>query len=300
VYAQRLKRSVIKANMRRVTRTRLLSCLLLACAAAGCRKADAIPTEKMLVVKVPSAPGLSELTPHMTANHPVFWGEVFLQRRRFPDFQWEGAFEGATARRTGAIEAARVPLDGPTFVFGSDLIEADVPTSSWLCSKMGNPVVMGMPCAQGIRRTVASSGKLIAYLQCADPACPVAELSDGTVTPATVPALSALRVVAIGKRQVVLAWSHWMKSTDWTGRRVLVMLVAPPLQRIGDISLEEIDARDPDTVINRLGTFEILDDGLGFTGKRATMDRKTGAELKAEPIRERFVLTDEGKLVWKK
>jgi len=141
---------------------------------------------------------------------------------------------------------------------------------------------------------------LIAYIQCAEPACPIAELSDGVVTSAVVPALSVVRVVTFGKRQALLVWSHWMRSTDWTGRRVLVFLLSPPLQRIGEIAVEEVDARDPQTVSNRMGTLEILEDGLGFTGRRATVDRNTGAELSVEPVQERFVLTEEGKLVWKK
>lgn len=263
-------------------------------AAFGCRKATPIPTEKLLVAKNPAAPGLSELQPHMTSNHTIYWGEVFRPHATFPDFEWEGTCEGEVLKRKGAIQIGQTPLEGGVYAFTSDFLEAGVPTASWLCMKMGSPAAMGQPCENVLRRIVASSGKLVAYVNCLDATCPMAELSDGKLTTIQVPTPLKVRVVKFGQTPTVLLWSHWGKGPDWTGASLSVFALQPPLQKLAEIALQEIDARDPVQVLNRLGTAEIVEDGVRVQGKKVMVERETAKELSSAEFDEKYVITSTG------
>jgi len=273
----------------------------LACCVGACRKPPPVPTEKLLVTTSLMAPGLAELEDDEGSDRTVFRGDVLISIRRIPNFRWKGAMEGKMTQREGeVIEASRTPADGPSYVFASDMTEMDVPQASWMCAKMGNPVIFNTPCDRSIRRISAPGGRFIAWLTCVENNCPVAELSDGTVTSTTIPALSSLRLVTFGSQSVVLAWSRWVRSSDWTGGNLILMLASPPLRRIGEIPMDEVDARDPVQVLNRLGTLEILDDGVRYKGKRAMIERQTGKELSATAFDERYWVTPEGKFVGQK
>jgi hypothetical protein len=234
----------------------------------------------------------------MSTSRALHRGDVFLPRRRLPEFAWEGRMDGEPMQRAGAVEGARSRVDSPTFVFASDFLEAEVPTAEWLCSKVGNPT-FGAPCADSLLRTVVSKGTLVAHVMCLTPACPVLELHDGAVTSTTVPAPSASRVVSLAGRPVLLVWSNWVRSPDWTGGQLVVMLTSPPLRKAGEIPLHEVDARGAAQVVNRLGTPSVEPDRLRFTGTRSVFDRSSGKELSSVPIDETYALSPGGELVRK-
>jgi hypothetical protein len=264
---------------------------------AGCRKPEPIPTQKCLVASGALAPGIDELLPHKNANRRVYQGDVFTERKRLPEFAWEAMLDGQVLQRTGAIEVLRAEVDGPMFVFASDFIEGEVPTTGWLCGRMGEPQVFGMPCAQTLRRIVAPKGRLVAYATCPGTDCPLAQLSAGAVTTRQVPGLSEVRVQGFGQHQLLLAWSRWVREPSWTGGTLLVLQLSPPLAPAGEVPLDEIDARKPEGIVNRLGTLELLGDGVRFSGTRAVRELSTGRELSSEAFDERYGISAEGQLV---
>lgn len=269
----------------------------MALSAGGCRKTRGfIPTEKLLVTKVAVAPALAEPEPTARAVRTLTWGEVFVAGARRPDFKWAGPFEGRHEARTGLVEVIRRAADPPRFAFESDLLEADVPTTAWLCSKMTTPSLSGAACAERLLRTVATDSTLLAFIPTWEVDSPIAELVDGTVHQSTLPALSDLRVVAIDKRPVALAWAHWIRGREWTGTTLVVLLLSPPLQRAGEISLTETDARDPARVTYWLGGLEILDDGLRVTGRRSVRNGRSNEEISGANVDERWSLGGDGKL----
>ena len=280
--------------------SRFLSCALisLALAATGCRKTRGfVPTEKLMVTRVAVAPALAEPQPTARAIRTLTWGEAYQPRARQPDFKWSGAFGGQLEQRTGLIEVTRRPADARRFAFAADLLEADVPTSAWLCSKIPLRSLSPGACADQLLRTVATESALVAYVPTWDADSPIAELVDGAVHPSTIPALSDLRVVALDKRPVVLAWSHWIRAREWTGSSLLVLLLSPPLQRAGEISLTETDARDPARVSYWLGHLEILDDGLHVTGRRSVKNGQSSEEISGANVDERWAIGGDGKLI---
>jgi hypothetical protein len=237
---------------------------------------------------------MSELNAHMNSNHPIYWGEVYYPHTPLPDFAWEGYCDGQLLTRKGAVPVGKTRVEGGAYGFLSDFIEADVPTSGWLCSRMGNPAAVAQPCETILRRIVASSGKLLAYINCLDATCPLAELSDGKVTTVAVPTPLQVRVVKFGQMQAVLVWSHWGKSPEWTGSVMTVLALQPPLHKLGELPLQEIDSRDPVQVMNRLGTLDILDDGVQYRGTRVMVDRETAKELSSAAFDERYLITAGG------
>ncbi|MBI4957799.1 MAG: hypothetical protein HY908_37685 [Myxococcales bacterium] len=272
-----------------------------ALSAGACRserpEREGVATEKLLVTRVASAPALSEPLPRANADRAVTWGEAYFVRARRPELAWAGQFEGRIEQRTGLVELVRTATDAPRFAFDADFLEADVPTAAWLCPRMAlGRSVSASECADRLRRTVATESTLLAYVPCWQPDCPIAELEAGVVHGSTVPALSEVRVVALDERPIVLAWSHWIRSRQWTGESLVVMRLAPPLERVGEISLSETDARDPNGVVYFLGRLEILADGLRVTGRRSVRDRISNRELSGADVDERFGLGADGKL----
>ena len=288
-----------------IRRFRFFSCSILAGAlvvtalsASGCRKTRGfIPTEKLLVTRIAVAPALAEPRPDARAVRTLSWGDVVPSRARGcrtssgPDRS-----AGQLEERTGLVEVIRRPGDTPRFAFASDVLEADVPTSAWLCSKMTDRASPPGACAEQLLRTVGTENTLLAFIPTWQPDSPLAELVDGAVHETTVPALSEVRVVAIDKRPVVLAWSHWIRGREWTGSTLVVLLLSPPLHRAGEISLTETDARDPGRVTYWLGGLEILDDSLRVTGRRSRRDRISNEEISGENVEERWGLSEDGKL----
>ncbi|MCC6528247.1 MAG: hypothetical protein IT373_36720 [Polyangiaceae bacterium] len=275
--------------------------LSTALATGACRSEqparEGIATEKLLVTKVAAAPALSEPLPRANADRAVTWGEAYFVRARRPELEWVGQFEGRLERRTGLVELVRTATDAPRFGFDADFLEADVPTAAWLCPRMAlGRAVSTSDCADRLRRTVATESTLLAYVPCWQSDCPIAELLAGVVHGATVPALSEVRIVALDERPIVLAWSHWSRSREWTGQSLVVMRLAPPLERAGEISLSETDARDPAGVVYWLGRLEIRADGLRVTGRRSVRDRISNRELSGTDVDERFGLGADGKL----
>lgn len=177
---------------------RFLSCATLggvlvamALAAGGCHKTRGfIPTEKLLVTRVAVAPVLAEPQPAAVAVRTLTWGEAYRARARQPDFTWAGPFNGKREQRTGMIEVSRLPADPPRFAFEADFLEADVPTTDWLCAKMTLRSLSPSACAEQLLRTVATESTLVAYLPTWQADSPVAELVDGAVHQTTIPALS--------------------------------------------------------------------------------------------------------------
>lgn len=276
----------------------LLKVCLAVCLASlpACRRVETIPTERLLVVKVADAPQFSLPDPSGVAERAVHRGEAFVLRSRRPDFQWQGLFQGNILSRTGLVVASRRPLERDSYAFAEDFIDADVPASSWLCKRMGSPTEGGARCEDALLRTVATSNTLVAYVPCWSARCPMAELSDGVLTAESVPMLSDVRVVTLGGRPVLLAWSHWIRSPQWTGGSLLVLLLSPPLARAGEIQLFETDARDADKVVTWMSALETGDDALRVRGRRSTRDGQSGSELSGTNIEERWGLAPDGRL----
>lgn len=274
---------------------------LSALSTSGCKKpSGVIPTEKMLVVRVANAPAIAEAQPSANAIRRVTWGEAYRARARQPDFKWTGPFAGQVEQRTGLVEVVRRVDDAPRFAFEADLLEADVPTSAWLCSKLSAATLGPLSpelCAERLLRTVASEDTLLAYVPTWQPDSPLAELAGGVVHQTTLPALSELRVVAIDKRPVVLAWTHWIRAREWTGSTLVVLLLSPPLQRAGELSLTETDARDPSRVTYWQAGLEILADGLHVTGRRSVRKGASDEELSGTNVDERWTIGGDGKLL---
>jgi len=283
---------------------RVLSCstlggvlVSLALSASGChKKRGFIPTEKLLVTRVAVAPALAEPEPAAPAVRMLNWGDVYQERARRPDFKWAGPFRGQHEVRTGLVEVSRRAADAPRFAFEADFLEAEVPTTAWLCAKMALRSFSPGACAEQLLRTVATENTLVAYIPTWEADSPIVELVDGEVHHATVPALSYVRVVALDKRPVVLAWSHWIRGREWTGSTLVVLLLSPPLQRAGEISLTETDARDPARVTYWLSGYEIQDDGLRITGRRSVKNGQSNEEISGADVDERWVIGEGGKL----
>ena len=137
---------------------------------------------------------------------------------------------------------------------------------------------------------------LLAFVPTWEADSPLAELAEGTVHETTLPALSQIRVVALDKRPVALAWTHWIRAREWTGSTLVVLLLSPPLQRAGEISLGETDARDPGKVTYWVGGLEILDDGLRVAGRRSVRNGLSNEEISGESVDEFWAIGDDGKL----
>lgn len=267
----------------------------LVVSSGGCAKREPIPTEKVLVAKRTTAPALAA---DMRSGCTAYWGEVHRVHRTLPDFPWEGVFEGRTERRLGLAETTLAPADPHGFVFTDDFIEAEVPTATWLCSKIGKHPSSAPEgsCAKTLRRTVASPTTLLAFTRCWQPDCPLAELRDGMVVVTTLPALEHVRVVSFRERQAALAWTHWVRSPEWTGSSLVVLHLSPPLVRAGEISLSEIDARDATKVLNWIGELEILEDGFRVRGTRSFMLRGSN-QLSGNHVDEHWGFGADGNLV---
>jgi hypothetical protein len=173
------------------------------------------------------------------------------------------------------------------------MIEADVPASAWLCSQMDKPPEA---CSDSLLRTVATSNALLAYVPCWQSECPVLELSNGVLTRRTMPMLSELRIVTLADRPLVLAWTHWIRSPQWTGGSVTALHVSPPLQPAGELPLFETDARTVDSPTYWFGAIEVEEAVLRLRGRRSTRDRQTGKELSGTDVDEQWVLGTDGKL----
>jgi len=250
----------------------------------------------MRVVKTAAAPGLTEPKPGKSSKRTVRQGEVLRALGTAGSIQWQGEVEGQLEKRDGEIlEVKRAESDGLTFVFASDLSEAEVPAAGWVCEKLGNPVQMQMPCPQGLRRTMLSSGRMLAFVPGVEQVCPVALLSGAQVTVEEVIGLSDVRVMTMNGQQVVVAWSRWVRSMEWTGSDLVVMLTEPTLRRIGKVALEEADARKADEVTNLMGTLHLDADGARFDGKRRVFERATGKEKSSLDVVEHWRVTQDGR-----
>jgi hypothetical protein len=276
----------------------LLAAIVTAIVTGGCRKTTGVvPTERLQVTKVALGPALVAPDHLASAQRHLTWGEAYEARARQPDFHWKGLFEGQLEERTGLVELVRGPDDASRFAFEADLLEADVPTRPWLCARMTLGSLPPDACARRLYRTVAADRILLAFIPSWDTTSRVAELFDGTMHETTIPALSELRIVSIDNRTVALAWSHWIRSPQWTGASVVVLHVSPPLERAGEISVAETDARDPAKVAYWLGTLKIADDGLRITGRRSVRDRESNDEISGTDVDDRWALGADGKLV---
>jgi hypothetical protein len=263
-------------------------------AVAACRRT--IPTERRMVVAQAVAPGLAEPLPDAPASRTVTWGEVYTERARKPDLTWKGPFEGRREERTGGFEATRRPFDAPRFAFTSDFIEADVPTAGWLCAKMDMARATRALCEEQLIRVVASGDTLLAYVPTWQPDSPIAELREGQVRSSALPGLSELQVVTLDERTVVLAKTHWIRSREWTGSSLVVLLLSPPLTRAGEIPLTETDARDAAKVVYTLRSLRVAGDGLYVGGRRSVRSGASNEELEGTNIEERWGLGADGKL----
>lgn len=282
---------------------RALACGALACAvvatlaAAGCRKAPPpIATEKARVVRVGVAPALAEPAASSVAGRALSWGEVYQAGSTRADFHWQGMFEGRREQRVGLVELARTKADAPRFGFEPDLLEADVPTSAWLCAQLKGSAIPREACADRLLRIVPADGVMIAFVPTWRGDSPLLELREGAVHEIALPAISRAQVVSLDKRPAVLLWSHWSRGRDWTGSELVVLLPSPPLQRAGQLSLGETDARDAARVTYFRGALEILADGLRVSGRRSVRDRRTDVELSGTEVDERWGLGADGKL----
>jgi hypothetical protein len=265
-------------------------------AGEACKHSEHIPTERLMVVKVAAAPSLSKPDPFAAALGTVRRGEAFRVRSKLPEVKWSGLFDGRLQERLGLLEASRRPLDRDSFVFVDDFMESDIPTSAWLCAHMKAPAADGAPCADTLLRTIATSNTLLAYVPCWQSECPIASLSGGVLTHATIPMLSEVRVVTLSGQPLVLAWSHWARSPQWTGGSVLAMQVSPPLRPAGEIPLFETDARNPDSATIWIGAIDFGEEALRLRGRRSVRNRQTGKELSGTDIDERWVMGQDGNL----
>lgn len=271
-------------------------------ALAACKPAPqsaAIPTERVLVTKVALAPALAEARASSVADRTVRWGEAYLVRGRQAEFAWSGEFDGHFAKRVGLVEAARNAAGASRFAFLDDFLEADLPTSSWLCERMTMAAPHRASCAASLLRTVPEGGALVAHVPCWRADCPVAELKGGVVTSAALPAVSDLRVVALDKRPVILAHSHWIQSREHTGSDLVVLLVDPPLGRAGALRVAETEPASPGQVTYWQGKVTVEEAALHLVGRRSVRDRVSSQELSGADVDERWAIGEGGKLVKK-
>jgi hypothetical protein len=283
---------------RRAPRSGLWSLALGAgLAVAACRpKPEPIPTERLLITKIALAPALSQPHAFMVSDRAARWGEVFQVRGRQPEHAWKGQFDGRLTERKGLVELGRTPSDTSRFAFAEDFLEADVPTTSWLCAHVTMAPAHAASCAGSLLRTVAAESTLLAYLPCWRADCPVAELRGGAVTQATLPALSDLRVVAIDGRPIVLATTHTAEGLTRSATDVVVLLLDPPLQRAGALRLDETDATAPDRVTYRLARLAVEGAALRVTGRVSQRDRVGNQERSGVEVDERWAVGADGKL----
>lgn len=279
---------------------RLLFAGLLFAGLAACKPAPqkgAIPTERLLVTKVALAPALAEARATSVADRTARWGEAYLSRGRQPDFAWMGEFDGHFAKRTGLVEVARTVDDASRFAFLDDFLEADLPTTSWLCERMTMAPAHRASCAASLLRTVPEGGALVAHVPGWRSDCPIAALKGGVVSSAALPAISDLRVAALDKRPVILVHSHWIKSREHTGSDLVVLLVDPPLARAGELRLTETDPGGPGQVTYVQAKVTVEESALRLQGRRSVRDRVSNKELSGADVDERWGLGADGKLV---
>lgn len=262
--------------------------------ATGCR-GRGIPTERAVVVRVAAAPGLSDPSASAMVDRVVRWGEVYRPGGA-RDLTWTGSFAMQTVTRVGFTELRRSFEDAPRYAATADLLEADVPTPSWLCGELALDAELAASCEGSLRRLVPTETTLVAFVPCWREACPILALDAGRVTRATLPGLSDARVVSVGGKPVVLARSNWQRSRAETGSDLVALAVSPPLARLGEIHLDRTDARDPTKVVYEHARASVVDGALVVEGRRATRDRVTNEEIAGEAVNARLGIGPDGKL----
>lgn len=272
---------------------------LVALAAMGCAQPQPARQEQAALIISDQAPGLTRASEKREADVVLRGGEVLIPLEgAAKQLNWRAPLGGAVTTRSGTVAPyARTGGEFALFVFDSDL-RSGVPVVArdWLCSRMGDPAPNQRPCVQSLRRLAFGNATTIGYVPCVDLGCPIIAVQpSGRLQHAKVDGLMEARAMTISGRNVVVAFSHWVRDAGYTGRRALVFDANPVLRVLADISVEQIDSRES-VVVSRVGELHAAPTGLVYEGREQRIVKETGHVLGSTPVRIEYNLSPDGRV----
>jgi hypothetical protein len=258
-----------------------LALVALSFSASGCKKPAEGPSslETVSVIAPDSAPGLNEPEDDEGASVILHHGDVVIARQPMPRLKWAGVLEGAHIRRDSPVVGVELrPWSGNTYVFSEDLgPPVEVETTHAICATAPGATPSGVAtCERALRRILLDDGAVIGYTQCAAPGCAVVWKKGERASWGTLDGLSFLHSRKIAGRNVLIAVTRFVDGRDHTGGKLLVLSAAPGFARLGELALEEIDARDMARVRSRTGKLITEPGRYVFEGTRFDADARTG------------------------
>lgn len=290
-----------------------LAPLLVSCS-KGKAPSGPPPTEKLALVVTPASPLLAKPEAKKPAIDVLYAGDLVyavspVTEKNFDRIDWKGVIDGATEAHSGATYLVhRAFLDGPSYGFRADFpSEIDVPERGWVCAEIKRAAPAAKKsqlaleaCADTLRRARLPSGAFAAYIPCQIGDCPVALVQGSAVQVIAVDGLLTVRPTALpdGGGDALIVTRRFVRDDGaWTGGHLAVLgfEAGAPVQR-AEIALDDIDARDPALVKNRVVSVVVTPGGVELKGERRHVLRASGSEEAKEPIHERYKLTREGLL----
>ena len=273
----------------------------------GCSRPEATPTpappalatERVTLIKSPEAPFINELEDDESASEVERTNTVLLIMKELPPMKWKARMGTVMTEREGPMAEVRMaPGDGTLYGFHSDFGEqVDIPSNDAICAQIAaNPsmpaAVKQSRCKPMLRRYRLPSGTVVAYDPCASGPCAVAVVRKGVVSSLAVDGVTSARLVAGPGDGALLLTSRWIRADgNWTGSRFVPIAIGDgPLVALPEISLDEVDARDPKTASSRAVHVDITTgtDGtvVHLVGDHSVKSRDDGRELSNKAIDE--------------
>lgn len=252
----------------------------------GCTRPP--PTEVLLVVREAEAPGLASPTKKQGgALRNPHLGDVFLPMQNWGRKSWKSTEGEPISREGDLLQVQRTPQEGFAFIFAEDLVQAAVPTATWLCSTSPHPISLAsLPCPQILSRIWIDAETTVAFAPCQAGQCPLGIARKGRVNWG-----QSADLLAVQQRR--FAGHSWLVVTralnegKRTGLQWGFVLVDEGPKEVAKVAFEEVDTSAYPTVRNLTLTPQFRDDAVVLSGNERAQDAVSGRELWVKPaVRE--------------
>ena len=256
--------------------------------------AAAAPKERWTEIASDVAPLLMSPAEKEPPPDIIHRGELVRVGASVTAATWEGDLDGVPSRREGTVFRVRRSAEGSeTLAFQADLGgEVTASPAGALCEALAKkgPFELG-GCKTSVQRARGADGAIVSFVRCGAGACPVAVERDEKLGAIALPNLTATFFVTGKKKSALVGVTRYSEDDGkHTGGKIwVVALDGPEPVKVEEHAADEIDARDPARVTQRIVSVEVSRSEIRVKGSR---DERAadGKVLASKKVDERYPL----------